>query len=322
MSCLSELFKEKLKEADFEILVPMHGALIQPRGSRSLDGVTIYNLFHQKIIYLRPLIPILEDVIVTEQVIPERNYSLSSLDPQNTSTETKDFITLNSEHQFQQDLQLAIEASKGEMQMPISFLQLLEELKNNIDSENVSYFNVYREDIFNCCMRAVSRPNFSTFKKVSVTFTDIVDKSEGAVDLGGPTREMFTLVMQYLKNSKSFEGPEYSRNVSLCNSALEKEQYFYAGRLIMLSLIYGGPSPNFLSTTLYSCLVHGVENTQPNLTEITNEDVRAELANMQNFTNLDDLQKAVEQSQLATLANYTYVQNFNEKEEIINGLLL
>lgn len=47
---------------------------------------------------------------------------------------------------------------------------------------------------------------FSPTNKMSVKFTDDYGQSEGAVDLGGPRRELLTLVMQYLKRSRMFTG--------------------------------------------------------------------------------------------------------------------
>jgi len=53
---------------------------------------------------------------------------------------------------------------------------------------------------------------FSPDNKVSVKFTDDSGTSEGAVDLGGPKREFFTLVLEWIVNSQLFCGTEKSNN--------------------------------------------------------------------------------------------------------------
>lgn len=87
-------------------------------------------------------------------------------------------------------------------------------------------------------------------------FSDIGGNSEGALDAGGPMREMFRLVIGYIRSSKMFFG-EDKKCITLDGEALQKEHYFEAGRLIALSLIHGGPAPYFFSKSLYSTVVHG-----------------------------------------------------------------
>lgn len=45
-----------------------------------------------------------------------------------------------------------------------SMIDVLRQLNASIDTETFQ-FNIYREDIFNCCIRALGRKNFSPLKK-------------------------------------------------------------------------------------------------------------------------------------------------------------
>lgn len=45
-----------------------------------------------------------------------------------------------------------------------------------------------------------------------------------------------------------------------CFAALREDRYYTAGRAIAVSLVHGGPPPNFLSPTVYSLLVDGSAN--------------------------------------------------------------
>ena len=79
--------------------------------------------------------------------------------------------------------------------------EILGELAQEINESCISKFNISRSFLWEVVKRALSRKSFSPANKVSVKFTDDAGVSEGAVDLGGPMREFFTLVLQYLHDS-------------------------------------------------------------------------------------------------------------------------
>ncbi|KAL1488696.1 hypothetical protein ABEB36_014495 [Hypothenemus hampei] len=177
---------------------------------------------------------------------------------------------------------------------------------------------VYREDIFNCCVRGLRRKNFSPLNNISVIFTDIDNAvSEGAVDSGGPTREMFTLLLKYLSNSMMFEGSNESKNITLYNEHLESRNYYEAGRIIALSLIHGGPSPQFFSKTLFNFLVNGVRGTKPHINEIVNPEIRNELDKIANTRNLAELQSIVTNS---AIKYYMIHRTMSALEQFREGL--
>ena len=55
--------------------------------------------------------------------------------------------------------------------------------------------------------RGLARKSFSPSNNISVKFSDDQGSAEGAVDLGGPTREFLTLVIEWLASSQLFCGP-------------------------------------------------------------------------------------------------------------------
>lgn len=66
-----------------------------------------------------------------------------------------------------------------------SIKNILGELSKIIHNENIVYFNIYREDVFNCCLSTLRRKSFAPHYKISVLFTDYDDRTEGAVDVDG-----------------------------------------------------------------------------------------------------------------------------------------
>ncbi len=68
----------------------------------------------------------------------------------------------------------------------MNFSDILEQLASaNIDNENISKFNICRDNICDGVFRGMARKSFSPNKKLSVKFTDDLGLSEGAVDMGG-----------------------------------------------------------------------------------------------------------------------------------------
>ena len=103
---------------------------------------------------------------------------------------------------------------------------------------------------------------------MSVKFTDDIGNSEGAVDLGGPMKEFFTLVMQWMVTSQLFCGPEHHKYISFQSTCLEGNDYFFAGTLIAMSLVHGGAGPQCFAHNMFEAL-HRV----PGKVAITIEDV-------------------------------------------------
>lgn len=106
--------------------------------------------------------------------------------------------------------------------------------------------------MFQCCVRALRRPSFDPFIKIEVTFTDVDGKIEGAMDVGGPSREFFRIIFNYLENSNLFTGRN-KKYISLNASSLENKLYFEAGRILSLGIVHAGLGPRFFQK-LYSVL--------------------------------------------------------------------
>ena len=66
---------------------------------------------------------------------------------------------------------------------------------------------VSKKHVFIDGIKKIGRPNFKASHPLSVKFADELGSSEGAVDLGGPTREFFRLAIQGVFSSNAFAGP-------------------------------------------------------------------------------------------------------------------
>ena len=89
-----------------------------------------------------------------------------------------------------------------------SLHDILLELNTKINHTEISKFNISRGHLWEGAVRGLSRKSFSPANRVSVKFTDDVGNAEGAVDSAGPTREFFTLVIEWIVNSQLFCGDE------------------------------------------------------------------------------------------------------------------
>lgn len=199
-----------------------------------------------------------------------------------------------------------------------SLEEILKELNNKINTDIISKFNIYRADIFNCCIRALRRKTFFPFNKISVLFSDIEGNSEGAVDAGGPMREMFRLVIGYIRNSRMFFG-EDKKYITLDGESLQKEHYFEVGRLIALSLIHGGPAPYFFSKSLYTAMVEeGFSETNFTLNDVEKE-IRETILKVDSFNEFTELQKYVEDDAVFAIAGWPIIRKMEDKFTMLKG---
>lgn len=121
---LSNLFDSKLNGEQFEILVPTHGSLIKlnfPNNSVGLDGDTIFNIFHQKNIYLRPLTSLEEETDIRE-IESENKHSTENVEACDIvevriEEEEKNIHLETIENQFERDTSTALALSAKEHTM-------------------------------------------------------------------------------------------------------------------------------------------------------------------------------------------------------------
>ncbi|MGH0146745.1 UNVERIFIED_CONTAM: hypothetical protein FKN15_055405 [Acipenser sinensis] len=118
-------------------------------------------------------------------------------------------------------------------------------------------------------------------------FTDSVGNSEDAIDQGGPTREFLTHTMQCLKSSKLFEGSDNSKNSKTCDSqAMREDEYFLAGTVMAVSLVHGGPVPNFVLKNLDDSTAYGLQHSKPTIRDISDPEIILLIKEMENAATL------------------------------------
>ena len=94
----------------------------------------------------------------------------------------------------------------------------------------------------------LSRPNNAYSMGMRVTFV-----SEAAIDEGGPRREYFRLVLGEIANNN--DGNLQRRVLRHNVIELEAKSYLTVGRIIALSMIYGGPPPQFFARAVAEYLL-------------------------------------------------------------------
>ena len=73
----------------------------------------------------------------------------------------------------------------------------------------------------------------------------------------GRTHErIFTLILQHIHSSQFFCGLENYKFLSFQSKCLEDDDYFLAGTVIAMSIVHGGPAPQFLSPLMFDALVY------------------------------------------------------------------
>ncbi|KAF5282381.1 hypothetical protein FQR65_LT14317 [Abscondita terminalis] len=303
---ITSLFNDKLRN-HFELMVPMSGRLtkLSLEEGTQLDGAVLKRIYHQKVIYVRP----------TDEDIDSDNETDLTL-------EVTDNIIENSACSSNNELLLhnsnyeIIQNDEGSYNV---LNDILENLKTKIVNDQISHFNIYREDIFQCCIRAMRRPSFDPYRKIDVKFSDVDGQSEGAVDMGGPTREMFRLVLNHLKNSHLFIGVN-KKYISLDALALEKKNYFEAGRIISLSLVHGGLGPHFFSENLYTAITKGIEFTLAAI-EFVDSDIQEKLSTLASINDQNIMKNYLTDENIFSIAGINSNRSLDTKYEIIDAAI-
>ena len=78
--------------------------------------------------------------------------------------------------------------------------------------------NIRRKHCLKDALTKLAKPSFIPRRKLSVKFADDMGKSEGAVDLGGPTHEFLRLAIGEMFETSGMFGGEDKNKVVLPNS--------------------------------------------------------------------------------------------------------
>ncbi|XP_035990293.1 G2/M phase-specific E3 ubiquitin-protein ligase-like [Fundulus heteroclitus] len=149
-------------------------------------------------------------------------------------------------------------------------------------------------------------------------FVDGEGQSEGAVDDGGPSREFLRLLVAALRDSRYFEGPEGSKNLSLVHRGVEFGDYKIIGQMLSLALLQGGVRPSFLSQRLYTQLCR--QQTGPvSLEEVGDWELRQHLDKIKAAETFDEAQRAVGEAwpALCTLGCAMSLLNMESRQALI-----
>ena len=103
----------------------------------------------------------------------------------------------------------------------------------------------------------------------------VVFIGEPAVDDGGPLREfLYRLIVAVSHSDMLFCGAFNSRVPRHNLVELEKKTYFYIGAIIALSLIHGGPGPQFFSPAVADYIIYGVQSVKASIMDVPEQEVR------------------------------------------------
>ena len=132
---------------------------------------------------------------------------------------------------------------------------------------------VRRKQIWKDSLRAFKQPRFTRRKWLKIEFV-----GESPIDDGGPRREYFCLGMHELcHNNALFQGA-LDKRIPVHNlHFLSSKEYREVGRFFAMSILQGGPAPQFLSPTIAHYLLFGDEGLQPEISEIPDSQVRVKV---------------------------------------------
>ncbi|CAL8237336.1 unnamed protein product, partial [Arctogadus glacialis] len=254
--------------------------------------------------------------------------------PQSTTTSTDyraylSVIDLSSDEDGDEDLYTALSASmedqiKESSSGSVPVQEILSTLGEKINHNQVNRFNINRAAVLDGAIRGFKRISFDPTHRISVRFSDDKGTSEEAVDLGGPRREFLRLLTEALAQSSVFEGTEGNLNLALDSSAVREDRYFVTGRAIAVSLVHGGPSPNFLSQTLFDCIVQGPEKSRPNLGDIADSEIREKIQKVSESTTLEELTQSTEplQDYLANAGCLKPLKSVDDRDRLVEDVLM
>lgn len=224
----------------------------------------------------------------------------------------------DSENENLQNLQ-AVEIEVISTNNDKSLQDILLDLHTKINRTEISKFNISRSHLWEGAVRGLSRKSFCPANKVSVKFTDDVGNAEGAVDSGGPMREFFTLIIEWMVSSQLFCGNEREKYLSIISNYLTNDYYFHAGQLIAMSIVHGGPGPRCFGRSLYDALTKGVMKASVDVEDVYDFELQGSLYSFLNSPTVEEAQTLISNSNLETIFDLAgTLEVLKTKEDVVN----
>lgn len=288
---------------------------------QTLDGVVMHRLFKAKPVYIRPSVQILESAPKTEVLddckedsdndFPPmyeatNTYTWSDLEPTKLGAEsdvstpacskptpvidlTEEYNALFNEpspFDILDEPEILLKSTESESiyeeTSPAEVLrEALSQLSSDLTHNNISKFNVSRNYLWESAQRGCSKKSFSPNNKISVKFTDDIGVSEGAVDLGGPTREFLSLLIKHINRSSVFIGDDENKFITCLSRNLLTGDYCLAGKIVAMSLVHGGPGPESFSSILFYSIATDPRSVDVKITDVYDEKLANQLRQLE-----------------------------------------
>jgi len=178
---------------------------------------------------------------------------------------------------------------------------ILGQLASSINLEKICKFNISRSNVWEGAVRGLSRKSFCPENKISVKFCDDLGTAEGAVDQGGPKREFFTLALESIMNSQIFCGSESNKFLSCNASCRTNEYYFFAGEIIAMSLVHGGPGFRCLAPAVFDSIISDTRSVSVDVNDVYDFQLKTSLVKMTNCKSLDEGKSLVNDPAIETI---------------------
>ncbi|KAL0965892.1 hypothetical protein UPYG_G00287310 [Umbra pygmaea] len=200
--------------------------------------------------------------------------------------------------------------------------EILLELGKNINYNLSCRFNINRNSVLDGAFRAFGRKSYDPFKRISVKFSDETGNLEEGVDLGGPRRELLSLLMEEIEHSPMLAGPDGQKNLALDSIAVREDKYYIMGKAISVSMVHGGPSPGFFSPTLFNCIVK--DNVSPTIDDVHDFDLRAKIRKVSEARSMEELHSVVSSisDYLSNAGCLRAVKCLKDKDLLLQDILL
>uniref|UniRef100_A0A4W3GWM5 G2/M-phase specific E3 ubiquitin protein ligase n=1 Tax=Callorhinchus milii TaxID=7868 RepID=A0A4W3GWM5_CALMI len=199
---------------------------------------------------------------------------------------------------------------------------ILEDLRSQINLKIITTFNVDKNNIWDGYLKKIRYKDLNPASTICVKFLDH-DRQREVDDLENPCNEFFSLLLHNLQNSTLFEGSATSKNLNLDSRALRWGRYFEAGRVFAMSIVHGGRSPGFLSTTLFNCLAYGPEMAEPTIEDVKHFDLLQKIGKIKGSSTLEELKMYVKEyaDYLSIAGCLRPVWSLGDKEMLVKDML-
>ncbi|CAH0388422.1 unnamed protein product [Bemisia tabaci] len=257
-------------------------------------------------------IPLLNDLDIAAEIdIPDIDASTNPGDYFNIPdpVELTEDVKINAPNGASANINITGNSQNGATDITTN--DILIQLARGINRDESFILNIDHENVFSSSIPCIINAGSKLTNKLKIKFNNAAGGEEMGIDISGLTLEFCQLAITDLQQSMLFYGTD-KKLLNNDSHAVKEKHFFCGGVIVALSLIHGGPCPDFFAEFLLDSIFTG--SAQPKMEDLKFPLVAKDIEELRCAKTIDEAETVLKHSEVLDIAGCR--KRIHELEEV------